>query len=94
MCKLVTQQEACEMLRISPSTIKRRVKKARAGESLFPIPVFKSGLKIMFKEEDLILFLDAEKMPEESSCSESPSIRKRRIENSNNKLRKLGVKVG
>ena len=90
MYKLLTLNEVSEIMQISPSTIKRRVKLAREGKSSFPVPIFKKGMKCLWVADEIMSW--KEDMPEVFR-PDSPAALNERIELDLNRLRAMGMKI-
>jgi len=45
--------DTCNYFGLSESTIRRKVRESRNGECNFPLPLFKSGSKILWRKSDI-----------------------------------------
>lgn len=45
--------DVCQYFNLSESTIRRHLKNSRDGVGAFPLPLFKSGCKVLWRKEDI-----------------------------------------
>jgi predicted DNA-binding transcriptional regulator AlpA len=91
MCGLLTLKEVCSVMKISPSTIKRRVNDAREGKSSFPLPIHGKGKKGLWVAEEINGWKE---IPPNVPNIKSPAAQKQEIENDLDRLRAMGMKIG
>ena len=84
-------KQVCYFMKISPSTVSRRVAESRKGNSTFPLPIHGSHKKRLWRAEDIISWSE-----EESTVHhESPTDQERRLKAVHEELLKeFGIKVG
>ena len=51
---LLTLSDVCAYFSLSESSIRRRVRSARNGTSNFPLPLFSSGSRVIFRKVDIL----------------------------------------
>jgi predicted DNA-binding transcriptional regulator AlpA len=51
---LFSMADVCEFFGLSESTIRRKIKNSRDGEGNFPLPLFGSKCRVLWKKEDIL----------------------------------------
>ena len=51
--KLYDISDVCDYYGLSESTIRRKVRESRDGNGNFPLPLFKSGCKVLWRKSDI-----------------------------------------
>jgi len=52
--ELFNLEEVCRYFNLSESTIRRKICESREGKSNFPLPLFSSGCKVLWRKSDVI----------------------------------------
>ena len=71
--QLLNIQDVADVMRISVSTVRRRVTDARKGKSSFVLPIHGKGKKCMWRADAVLMW--NEDVPEVPHCSESASVK-------------------
>ena len=51
--KLYDISDVCDYYGLSETTIRRKVRESRDGNGNFPLPLFKSGCKVLWRKSDI-----------------------------------------
>jgi len=51
---LFSMADVCEFYGLSESTIRRKVRNSRNGEGNFPLPLFGSGCRVLWRKDDIL----------------------------------------